>query len=388
MLKSVIAPFPVDEFLRDYWTRSFLHIPGAPDKFSRFYSWDALNNALEQHRFDAKRLKLFKSGKKIEPERYLTDRGVIGSRLISELSNGATLIFNQCEETWEPLRDLCIDLEFLFHTRVTVNLYAGWRHDNGFDVHWDDHDTIILQVYGRKRWQFWNPTRLHPFKSDVVDSSTKPSEEPFWDEILEPGGLFSIPRGYWHVAYPLDEPCMHLTVTVRNPTGIDLLHWLVDEMKSSELSRMALPVTAEAARKDDWLRGVHADLCALWDDTLLDRFIADRDANTLPRPRLSLPADPDPRQNNIRDTTLLELALPRPLRFLTEDGKTFYSGNGLKVPVTAGVAEKLCLFNDRLPHAIADLSPAPDPRLKVIVGVLVMNGILRRAGKHRVEPAE
>jgi len=43
-----------------------MHIPGETDQFAQIYSSDALNTAFENHRFDDKRLVLFKSGKKIE----------------------------------------------------------------------------------------------------------------------------------------------------------------------------------------------------------------------------------------------------------------------------------------------------------------------------------
>jgi ribosomal protein L16 Arg81 hydroxylase len=125
-----------------------------------------------------------------------------------------------------------------------VNLYDGWRCDNGFNVHWDDQDNLILQVAGRKHWKVWNQTRHYPFKEDVVDTSVPPTGEPAWDGILEAGGLLSIPRGAWHVAYPLDEPSPHLTVTIKNHTGIDLPRWLAEQLKSSEAARMAIPLMA------------------------------------------------------------------------------------------------------------------------------------------------
>jgi ribosomal protein L16 Arg81 hydroxylase len=117
------------------------------------------------------------------------------------LTNGATLILNSCEEVSPPLRALCVHLQRLFHVGVIVNLYAGWRHDNGFDVHWDDQDTLILQVSGRKHWKVWEPTRLHPFKEDLVDTSpkTKPETPPIWDAVLDcsvcrgDGGTLRIP---------------------------------------------------------------------------------------------------------------------------------------------------------------------------------------------------
>src|SRR5579862_1140076 len=359
MLKDILAPYTPEEFFRDYWTRGFLHIPGQPGKFSHLYSWDALNAALENHSFDDRRLVLVKAGKKLEADRYLNGHSVNSGKLTNELSNGATLVFNRCDETWQPLRDLCGHLEWLFHHRVIVNLYAGWRRDNGFNVHWDDQDNLILQVSGRKHWKVWNPTRLHPFRDDVVDTTVPPASEPVWEGFLEAGSLLSIPRGWWHVAYPTEEPCLHLTVTIRNLTGIDLLHSLADRMKSSETARMAIPIMASPRERAEWLERLRADLVAAWDETTLDRYLAEVDAKATPRPRLFLPSEADPAQNALRRTTLLELAVPRPLQFFVQDGKTVCHANGFKWPLEKDVAEKLRGFNDRRPHAINDLSPVP-----------------------------
>lgn len=383
MLNDILAPLSQEDFFRDYWTRNFLHIPGQPGKFSHFYSWEFLNKALEEHRFDEKRLVLYRGGMKIEPDRYLNGRWVDSGKLVNELSHGATLIFNACEETCAPLRELCAHLERLFHHRVTINLYAGWRRDNGFNVHWDEQDNLILQVAGRKHWKVWNPTRLHPFKADVADTSTPPAQEPIWDGVLEPGDLFSIPRGWWHVAYPLNEPCLHLTVTSKNPTGIDLLHWMADRMKSSEAARMAVPVLAAPAEGARWLQQLQADMLAEWDETIIDRYIAEIDSKTISRPRISLPVEVKPLENGIQRATLLELAVSLPLQFSIQEEKALCYAGGMTLQMDAGVAEKLERFNDRRPHRLKDLSPSPDLRLKALVGVMVMKGILRRVADPR-----
>ena len=43
-------------------------------------------------------------------------------------------------------------------------------------------------------------------------------DAPLWEGMLEDGDLLYIPRGWWHVATPLDEPTLHLTVGVNNLT--------------------------------------------------------------------------------------------------------------------------------------------------------------------------
>jgi ribosomal protein L16 Arg81 hydroxylase len=379
MLSAILAPVTKEEFFRDYWTKSFLHVPGATSKFSHLFSWEVLNRALEEHRFDEKRLRLVRSNFTIQASRYLHGNAVNSAGLINELANGATLVLNQCDEVHRPLRDLCEQLQRLFHRKVITNLYASWKRDNGFAVHWDDHDVLILQIAGRKRWKVWEPTRRFPFRQDVVDTSTAPGTEPFWTDVLETGGLLNIPRGWWHVAYPLDEPCLHLTVGIQNHNGIDLLRWLADSMKSSEAARMELPLLASREERAAWLATVRADLLASFDDELLSRFLSDQDARALPRPVLALPEDVRSKNTRVDRNTLLELAIPGPIQITISNGKALCQASGEKWEVNSAVGERLRRFNDGLPHSLAELASPPDPRVNFAVGMLLMKGLLRRA---------
>ena len=321
MLNDILAPLSPEEFFRDYWTRQFLHIPGPIDKFSRFFPWEVLNKALEEHRFDAKRLVLWRAGRKIEPDRYLNSCWVDSRGLVNELLNGSTLIFNSCEEVYPPLTDLCVFL--------------------------------------------WKPTRPHPLRNDVVNTVQAPSDEPVWDGTLEAGELLSIPRGWWHVAYPVDEPSLHLTVTMSSPTGIDFLHWLADQMKSSDAARMDVPIMAAAAERASWLEKVRTDWLAAWDKDPISLYLAGLDAKTPSRPRISLPAEAESRRDPFSRTTLLELSDRRPLEFSAQDGRTIGQAGGFRWHMDAGVAEKLRRFNDGHPHSIAELSPVPDFALQL-----------------------
>lgn len=383
MLDQILLPVSAEEFFQTYWTKDFLHVCGQSDKFAHLFPWTVLNQALEEHRFEGHRLRLFKSGAKIAADRYMNGLYVNSGNLTSELSNGATLIFDSCDEVHPPLRALCVCLEKLFHRRVTANLYAGWRFDNGFDVHWDTQDVLILQVAGRKRWKIWPPTRNHPFRQDVVDTSpaTRPAGEPFWDAILEPGGLLSIPRGWWHVAIPVDEPCLHLTVTIKSLNGIDLLHWLADHMKNSEIARMELPLLATQEQRLDWLTRLQTDLVAAFDAKVMDRYLRDMDAKALPRPRLALPVEADSRRNSLNRDTALELAVAHPIHFANRgknDTRVVCRAAGFEWQVDSDVSEKLGLFNDGKPHTMDELAPRPDIRVSAMIGLLVMKGVLRR----------
>jgi hypothetical protein len=295
MLSTLLAPLPIERFFAEFWTKQFVHIPGQRDKFTHLFPWNVLNDVLEQQHFQPNRLSLVKAGKRLDASRYLdrerVNANVDARALMAELANGATLILNWCDEAHPPLREVCVYLERMFHVHVQANLYAGWRADNGFDVHWDEQDNLVLQVAGRKRWKVWRPTRLYPFRRDAADTSskTKPDEEPFWEGTLQQGDLLHVPRGWWHVAYPMDEPCLHLTVTVNSLTGIDLLKWFAHQMKSSEIARTALPIVASIDERRVWLDALWRDISESWAPNMTERYLADIDVRARARPALRLP---------------------------------------------------------------------------------------------------
>ena len=69
---QVVAPLGADAFLKNYWLKSFVHIPGEAGRFAELLSWDELNAVLEQHRLTPPRLKLYKDGQPLDPAQYLT----------------------------------------------------------------------------------------------------------------------------------------------------------------------------------------------------------------------------------------------------------------------------------------------------------------------------
>ena len=221
---GVIVPLRRQVFLSDFWSKSFLHLPGPKGRFASLLPWTELSSITE--RVEPSRLTLFRDGKRVDSSQFVSIRrgsGTLNSAdMMNCLAKGATLIINSVDELLPALRELVEDFEEVLRTRTTVNIYAGWRTQKGFDLHWDSQDTMILQVSGRKHWKVYAPTRLHPLHPDL-EETPRPAGEPVWDGILEDGDVLSLPRGWWHVAIPLNEPSLHLTVTVLPPKGADFL---------------------------------------------------------------------------------------------------------------------------------------------------------------------
>lgn len=294
-LDQILSPVSAREFLDSSWGCQFVHVEGARDKFRHLFTWDQLNTVLEEYPFEPPRMNLVKAGRQINAERYLFMERLRSQdrvkrlrtiELTNELKQGATLILNCADEVSPALRELCADLEAIFRVYVFVNLYVAFKNDNSFPLHWDDQDTFILQVYGRKGWQVYGPTRPHPLREDP-EKPAKPSAM-VWDGILEEGGLIHIPRGWWHIAHPVAEPSLHLTVSITSLTGLDLLRWYVDGLRAAPEVRANLPLFKSPQDRHKYAETLKDLLNALTPD-VIEQFIAHQAASVTPRPQMRLP---------------------------------------------------------------------------------------------------
>ncbi len=392
-LAELLRPHSVDEFLAATWSRTHRHIAGAAGKFAHLLPWAQLNAILRQHRLDFPRLRLARDGRSLPAAKYLrhirSPRSQISiprllpAELTAELCAGATLVLDAVDELHEPLTELAANLERVFHERVQINAYAGWRTSRGFDLHWDDHDVFILQVAGRKDWRVYGMTRPYPLVKDI-EPAAKPQHEPLWAATLNAGDLLYIPRGWWHVALPLDEPTLHLTVGVHNRTGLDLLSWLVERMRASETARQDLPRFAKQAEQSTHLAQLRTELIAAWDDTLLTSFFAEQDAQAQPRPTLDLPGSALPAAPTLADDARVRLLAPRPLDLqVAADGIVTFNCHNKHWRLAADALLILRHLADGRAYKVAELCAAASNKIaahtvRIFLTELISAGLITR----------
>jgi len=338
---ELLDPMRPEEFFESVWSKNFCHIKGAPGKFAGLLPWSKLNEILCTAPLNHPRMRVVKEGtvmpidtwiqhtqSKFEPRTYFTR--VQTAAVTEYLRQGATLTLDSVDELAGSVTELAVELQRTFCDRVQINAYAGFRTSQGFDLHWDDHDVFILQVSGRKRWGTAGVTRPFPIRNDIV-ANLKAPEKLIWEEILEEGDVLYLPRGWWHVAFPLDEPTLHLTCGVYHSTGLDLLQWLAEQMRASEAFRRPLPRFGDAAALKQHVARLREELLAAWSPDLPDRFLTERDSRATPPNAMNLPwavmADLPP-----SDDIGIKLATVRPLKLKAdaEKGTTEFTLNGKK----------------------------------------------------------
>lgn len=309
---QIIAPLNRDKFIRDHWGKSFARMQGPASRFAGLFGWDDLNAVLEQHRLTPPRVKLFKDGQPIDPARYVTPPHMGSPRLDSGglavcVAEGATLILNDAQEVSPRLRELMHAFQDALSTDTYANLYAAWHSQKAFDLHWDPQDSIILQLQGRKRWKIYKPTRLHPLEDDL-EKPVQPTAEPVWEGVMKEGDAIYIPRGWWHVVFPLNEPSLHLTVSLTPPKGIDLLGWAVSKLRRETQVRADLPAFQDETAQAAYMKNLRALVENALSDGALREFLGRWDSNIGHSPHIRLPDAPYAQFADITDDSLVRLA--------------------------------------------------------------------------------
>ncbi len=256
--EQLIAPVRPEEFLTTILGRRFAHIAAAPDR-PILLTWEELNDALLRLRVVGDRVRMFRNGVACPEESYLSERdqsygAVLRTVAVRRmLREGATLNVNQVSDLFDPVRDVVESLATTFRTGVSSNMYLGFGHDRGFDIHWDTHDTLITQVFGRKHWRVFEPTRRYPLRAPNLDDLGVSTARPVLDSILGAGDTLYLPRGWWHVVTPIAEPSLHITFGIKHPTGVDLLMTTAAKMASCEEARRDLPLFASSEQRSAYI---------------------------------------------------------------------------------------------------------------------------------------
>ena len=221
-LTPLLEPLTLDEFLANDWLQRHAWCHGAADRFSELLSWPILNRILEHHWRETYRFRLARQGRDLDPAAY-TEEGRFSKRiharaLTEQLRCGATLSFDAIDEVHAPLTRLAESFEAFFRGSTNINVYAAWRGSHGLDLHRDDQEIFIAQLDGRKRWLLYGFTIDDVDRTRLREVSTPPHGAAF-DAVLTPGDLLYIPRGCYHLAVPMNEPALHLTISVKTTSG-------------------------------------------------------------------------------------------------------------------------------------------------------------------------
>lgn len=275
MLKSLLSPYAVEQFLVENWTKRAVYIPAQEKhKFAQLFSWRDLNHLLNFHKLQDPQISFSLDGQS------LTDMGRKHWR--DYLQQGATLVINGIDETVPAIADLARSLSNEIGHPVQTNLYCSPAMQRGFSCHYDTHDVLILQIEGKKEWFVFPETVQFPTSETRSPSHQPPDVPPYLQCTLQQGDLLYIPRGHWHYAISCDQPSLHLTIGLDCCTGIDWLNWLHLDLQEQPAWRQNLPlvlhekIQENTQNLEQHLEALRQDLIAyLQQPDLISQYISD-----------------------------------------------------------------------------------------------------------------
>lgn len=213
-IERLLNPMPLAAFLSEHFQRSPLVLPrteGRDRAFVRLFGaadWEARIDCLWTR--DAKSFAVARAGERIPPEFYYEDSGGPALPPMKKLfANGWSWVANFVDIGSCELTALARDARGVFGRRVWVNAYRTPPGAACFPVHADEHDVVILQMEGAKRWRvFPGEAKSVPFAGAAA---------PVLEEVLRAGDLMYLPAGFPHEAVALeDEDSLHLTLGIES----------------------------------------------------------------------------------------------------------------------------------------------------------------------------
>jgi hypothetical protein len=263
--------------------------------------------------------RLVRDGAQIAPSTYTRDipwrpgsfsGTALVDRVAAEHAAGATIVLQALQLHWEPAARYCRELEIALGCPAQANAYCTPAASQGFGVHHDTHDVLVLQVAGRKRWRIYEPLLQLPLRDQRWSAALGDPGEPVDDLTLEAGDTLYLPRGWPHEAAAAEADSLHITVGLHPATRLDALRDALaecaddvefrrgldagGELPSDLIERLAARLRPEDVARRARRRFVDGRRAIVPDQLAQLRALARLDARTPLRRRATVIADLEP----------------------------------------------------------------------------------------------
>jgi hypothetical protein len=372
-------------FLSEAWGRRPLH-HASNEGFDDLLSFADVDRMLSSMALRLPAFRLVKEGATLPSSAY-TKTGRIGSRPVAGMADpariyelfrgGATIVLQGMHRFWLPLGRFCRELDLSLGHPTQVNAYITPPGSRGLAIHRDGHDVFVLQSFGRKHWEVWEPGMA------VDDAAAGAS--PVLSVELQPGETLYIPQDTPHAARTQEAVSGHLTVGILTTTWAQVVREVLARAESAAAFADRLPaayhrdpegfgraVADALGRLSAWVEGLDAAEVAA---ARIRSFLTSRPSTvtgTLPG-LLEVDAVTDETEVRRRPLSVCELQ-PNGNRLIVLLGD-----RELRMPAQLEEAMRVVAGHERLRPS--DLGPGMDPESRVVlIRRLVREGLLEVVG--------
>lgn len=235
-LASLLAPTSVQSFLNSFWSQTpFLNRADRKERFGGLLDLAEFEFLLSSVAAPGW-LSFVKDTVRPPSREQLTRDGTLDVAAINgALVDSQSLLLTRVHRLHPRIGILCRRLSADFRAAgvvlrkpVRANVYFTPPQSQGFAAHYDDHEVLVLQLYGEKRWRIhgeaakWPRKPMQdPLRTDVLHSKAQ-------DLTLQTGDMLYIPRGFAHEAEAQERSSLHLTLSVQIATWSDVFERLLE----------------------------------------------------------------------------------------------------------------------------------------------------------------
>jgi hypothetical protein len=229
-LARCLDPIGAETFLADHWEQRPLVVPrDEPGRFDDLLSEADVERLVCSTAIRYPGFRLVREGSQIPVGAYTSEvswrppfTGTADApSVVAEWEAGATIVLQALHVNWHPLAVFCRLLEDALVRGGQANSYSTPSGSQGFGVHHDTHDVLVLQVAGEKRWKLYDPLVELPLKHQRYSGSLGDSGPPTDDFVLRAGDTLYLPRGWLHEAETSQTDSLHLTIGIAAHTWLD-----------------------------------------------------------------------------------------------------------------------------------------------------------------------
>jgi len=257
---DLIAPIGTESFFERHWERQPFFIKRAmPGYFDALLSLRDMDHYLGTRTFHEPDIRVVKHGKDMPFKQYAKEGVADRHELLQAYTEGWMLLFSHLGRHHLPLAQTVSSCEAELHLPFRANVYLSPPNSQGFKLHWDTHDVLVLQVAGAKTWHIYDdPLELpHEDQKKLLPELVKKANK-IAEVTLEAGDVLYLPRGYIHGAEAGTANSLHITVGMRSLTMGDIV---VREFRRVSLAdpamrRVALHRDYQSEEKQDEVRSL------------------------------------------------------------------------------------------------------------------------------------
>jgi hypothetical protein len=234
-LTALLSPASVQSFVQSHWAKAPLLVQAqAKDRFANLLDLAGFEFLLTSVPAPGW-LSFVGSGVKPLAREQLTVDGTINmAAILKELDEKKSLLLVNVHRLDARVGAFCRQIADDFREQglvlgkpVRANAYFTPPRAQGLDPHYDDHDVLVLQLHGSKRWRIHHEVKWprRPMAGALAREFVK--AQPL-ELTLTPGDVLYLPRGFVHEAAAMETASLHLTLSVQAATWANVFERLVE----------------------------------------------------------------------------------------------------------------------------------------------------------------